>query len=157
MHIDHYTCAVGSAPSLPRLSRAIRHRIGHPPLLALLLAIGLGACGPKNAITETQMVYAAPRTPDCQLQLVNVDFTAWSFNKTWEVLGYISFADDGSQDPMSPENRALARPRACRMGGTAIAIAGNATASPRMRPTTSNISYMVLRPKSATSRAPTDF
>lgn len=80
-----------------------------------------------------------------------------SFNGTWDVLGYITFTDKGSQDPLAEENRTLARPKACKMGGTSIAIAMNSTSTDQIGGRGSGITYMVLRPKSAEPAQPTSF
>ena len=117
-------------------------------LIPLALIASLAACGPKAGISETRMVHAPAREANCQLELAQVDITSVNFNQKWEVLGYVSFVDRGSQDPFAKENRELLRPRACAMGGTSVAIAGNATGQNSMGQGGSNIVYMVLRPKS---------
>ena len=124
--------------------------------LSLLIAAP-AACGPKAGISETRMIHAPPRQPDCALELVQVDITSPEFNSAWEVLGYITFLDRGSQDPMAQENRDLARPRACDMGGTSIAVAMNATNTDQLGNEGSGLVYMVLRPKSSEPPPPTAF
>ncbi len=116
----------------------------------------LAACGPKAGINETRMVPAPPREPSCGLELVQVDVTQPSFNATWDVLGYVTLLDRGTQDPADPGNRALVRPRACTMGGTAVAVAMNSASTNKLGQTGSGLVYMVLRPKTA-SAAPTTF
>lgn len=116
-------------------------------LVALVLA-SLAACGPKAGISETRMIHAPSREATCQLELVQVDITAVTFNQQWEVLGYVTFVDRGSQDPYAKENRELLRPRACAMGGTSVAIAMNGVGQDSMGRQGSGIAYMVLRPKS---------
>lgn len=117
------------------------------PVLVLAIVAALAACGPKAGISETRMVHAPPRDPNCHLELVQVDITSVTFNQQWEVLGYVSFFDRGSQDPFAKENRELLRPRACAMGGTSVAIAMNSTGQNQMGQQGSGVSYMVLRPK----------
>ncbi len=119
---------------------------------ALAIIAWLASCGPKAGITETRMVHAPPREPACALELVQVDITAVSFNQQWEVLGYVSFLDRGSQDPFAKENRELLRPRACAMGGSSVAIAMNGTGQDQMGQQGSGITYMVLRPKTWASQ-----
>lgn len=116
-------------------------------LFAVVLA-SFAACGPKAGISETRMVHAPPRDANCKLELVQVDVTAVTFNQQWEVLGYVSFLDRGSQDPYAKENRELLRPRACAMGGTSVAIALNGMGQNSMGQQGSGVAYMVLRPKS---------
>ena len=115
----------------------------HLTLWMLLLA----ACSPKAGITEVRMIHAAPRDEGCKLEMVEADITAMTFNQQWEVLGYVTFMDRGSQDPFSEENKALVRPRACAMGGTSVSIAMNATGTGAMNQQASGITYMVMRPK----------
>lgn len=102
-------------------------------------------------------MHAPPRPADCSLDLVEADITSLSFNQTWDVLGYVTFVDEGSQDPMSEENRELARPRACKMGGTSIAIAMNSTSTNQLGQQGSGVTYMVLRAKASASAQPTAF
>jgi hypothetical protein len=122
--------------------------------VVVMLVVG---CGPKAMISETRMIQAAPREPNCSLELVTVDITAMTFNQTWEVLGYVTFTDTGTQDPTAEENRKLVRPRACAMGGTSIALGMNSTNTTQLGQQGSGIMYMVLRPKSATPPPPTAF
>ncbi len=113
--------------------------------LAVVLATAAGCGGALSSgpnVSETRMVQAPPLPPTCQLQLVSVDITQISFNQTWEVLGYVTLMTDAAQDPSAESNKALVRPRACAMGGTAIAIAmnaGNAAGS--------GLVYMVMHPE----------
>ena len=114
-------------------------------------------CGPKAGISETRMVQLAPREADCKLEFIQQPFD-YTLLQTWEVVGMISFTDRGVQDPMAEENRSLARPRACSMGGTAISLAGSGAGTNRAGNTTSSISYMVLHPKPVAAPAqPTQF
>ncbi len=80
--------------------------------LGIVCVLALSACGPKVGINETRMVFAPSRPANCDLQLVQVDITAFEFNQTWEVLGYVILLDRGMQDPAAEENRKLVRPRA---------------------------------------------
>lgn len=129
------------------------------PLLHLLTAgaLLLAACGPKALITETRMATAPAREPGCALEFVAIDITDVAFGRTWEVLGYVGLADRGVQDPASEENRRLVRPRACAMGGTTLALAASGAATDRFGQTGSGLTFMVLRPRPATTAAPTAF
>ena len=112
-----------------------------------MLLIPLAGCAPTAGMSEVRMIHAPPRETDCKLDMVQVDITAVEFNQKWEVLGYVTMADRGTQDPFSEENKALVRPRACAMGGTSVAIAMNATGTNAFNQQGSNLAYMVLRPK----------
>jgi hypothetical protein len=117
----------------------------HSVLFGLVL---LSACSPKAGISEVRMIHVAPREPGCKLEMVEADITSINFTQQWDVLGYITFADRGQQDPFSEENKQLVRPRACAMGGTSVAIAMNATNTNQLNQQGSGISYMVMRAKS---------
>ncbi len=116
--------------------------------LAIAIASLVAGCGAKAGISETRMVHAPPREKSCKLELVTVDITSVTFNQQWEVLGYVSFLDRGSQDPYAKENRELLRPRACAMGGTSVAIALNGMGQNSLGQQGSGVAYMVLRPNS---------
>ena len=122
--------------------------------LPLLAALATG-CGPKVGINETRTMFAPSLPADCPLKLVEVDITSVEFNQTWDVLGYVTLMDTGTQDPAAAGNRALVRPRACAMGGSSVAVAAN-SASSNMMGTGSGLVYMVLRPK-AWKQAPQAF
>ena len=126
--------------------------VTRPAIVLILLA----ACGPKVAIGEQRMVHAPARDAGCGLEFVQVDITSVTFNQQWEVLGYVTLHDRGTQDPMAEENRGLVRPRACGMGGTAVAIAQSAQTETALA-TGSAVQYMVLRPKPTGPAAPTAF
>jgi hypothetical protein len=113
--------------------------------LCLVVSAALAACGPD--IMETRMTFAPARATNCDLQLVQVDATAMDFNHRWDLLGYVALKNNGLLDPASPESRALVRPRACAMGGMAVAVAMNATAQNVFGARGSVLVYMVLRPK----------
>lgn len=117
-------------------------------LVAFLLFVSSG-CGPKDIISENRMLYAPPREETCALELIQVDMTSITFNQQWDMLGFVSFGDREIQDPYAQENRDLLRPRACAMGGTAVAVVGNASARGMFGYEGSSIVYMVLRPKTA--------
>lgn len=113
----------------------------------VMIALSIAACAPKAGMSEIRMISAAPREPNCKLEMVEVDITAVEFNQKWDVLGYVTMLDKGQQDPFSEENKKLVRPRACAMGGSSVAISINATNTNQFNQQGSGISYMVLRPK----------
>lgn len=108
---------------------------------------GCLSVGSKAGIGETRMVQVPPREPNFALELVTVDTTATTFNQQWEVIGYVAMGDTSAQDPAAEENRAIVRPRACAMGGTSVAVAGNSTATGPLGNQGSALVYMILRPK----------
>ncbi|MEO8845267.1 MAG: hypothetical protein ABI591_02090 [Kofleriaceae bacterium] len=116
--------------------------------LSIVVVLVLAGCG-KAGISETRMISGTPRGATCNLDLVQVDITQISFNSTWDVLGYVTLLDKGTQDPAAPENREIVRPRACNMGGTAVAVAINGMSQNNLGRSGSGLVYMVLRPKTA--------
>ncbi|HEY0254438.1 MAG TPA: hypothetical protein VGC41_23080, partial [Kofleriaceae bacterium] len=110
------------------------------------------ACAPKVGTSEVRMIAAPPREASCKLEMVSVDITSIHFNQQWDVLGYVTFLDTGQQDPFAESNKQLVRPRACAMGGSAVAIGMQAMGANQMNQTGSGISYMVLRPKTWTQK-----
>jgi hypothetical protein len=116
-------------------------------ILALALATAAEGCAPKAGMSEVRMIAAPAREANCQLDMVEADITAVNFNQKWDVLGYVTLMDRGTQDPFSEQNKQLVRPRACAMGGTSVAIGMNATNTNAFNQQGSAISYMVLRPK----------
>ena len=125
-------------------------------LVLIPLLAALGGCGPKDLIGETHVAYAPPRSPNCSLELVQVDPTSITFRRDWQLLGYVTLQDRNAQDPMAEGNSALARPRACAMGGTSIAIALNSTTTDALGRQHGALVYMVLRPRGKQA-APTAF
>ncbi|MBK7075121.1 MAG: hypothetical protein IPH44_22750 [Myxococcales bacterium] len=119
--------------------------------LFFVTGLALAACGPKAGISDVRMIHAPPREPNCQLEMIQIDPTTITVEQRWEILGYVTFSDAGTQDPFAKANRELLRPRACAMGGTAVGIAVNASAQNAVGAQGSAISYMVLRPKSLPS------
>ena len=93
------------------------------------------------------MTFAPARAANCDLQLVQADGTSVDFNQRWDLLGYVSLQNNGLLDPAAPENRALVRPRACAMGGMAVAVAMSSSAQNVFGARGSALVYMVLRPK----------
>ncbi len=120
-----------------------------PTLLTLLV---VAACAPKAGMSETRMIAAPPRDPNCKLEMVQVDITSIDFNRKWDVLGYVTMVDRGSQDPFAEDNKQLVRARACAMGGTSVAIAMNSTTTNMFNQQGSGLVYMVLRPKAWAQR-----
>lgn len=116
-------------------------------LILFLLSAAAAACAPKAGMSEVRMIAAPAREANCKLDMAQVDITSIQFNQKWDVLGYVTLMDRGTQDPFSEANKQLVRPRACAMGGTTVAIAMSAVNTNRFNQQGSSISYMVLRPK----------
>jgi hypothetical protein len=119
--------------------------------IAFALVIAAGC----STVSETRMLAAPPREASCALDLVQADITSPAFNQTWDTLGYVTLSKPAAQDPAAEANRSVVRPRACAMGGTAIAVALN-SANQTAFGTGSSLAFMVLRPKQA-ALAPTRF
>jgi hypothetical protein len=118
-------------------------------LLSVCLVGGLAACGP--VVMESRMKSAPPRAEDCALELVEADMMELSpLGTKWDYLGTVSVSKVGSIDPTDARIRALIRPKACGLGGTAVALLQSMNAAGMMG-SGSGLSFAVLRPKSAPS------
>jgi hypothetical protein len=120
-------------------------------VVAVAIVVALGACVSSSNVTETRMLQAPARETSCTLAFVQVDLTSTTFNQTWDVLGYVTLSSPSSADPLAEDNRKVARPRACAMGGTSIGVAIAASTAGG-----TSIAYIVLRPKQVHA-APTTF
>jgi hypothetical protein len=97
-----------------------------------------------------------PRDKNCALEFVKLDNQTMSGQGPWEVIGQVGIGDTGTQDPYDEKLKAIVRPRACGMGGEAVAImmtAGTQTALS----SGSAVTYAVLRKRSAQPEAPKQF
>ncbi len=110
-------------------------------VLAMGLVVG---CGP--AISETRMSFAPPREATCTLEFVQAGPETMMMNGPWELLGHVVLRESGVTDPMAPRYRDIVRPRACAMGGTAIAIMMSSSNQFAMGSGSGTI-YGVLRPR----------
>jgi hypothetical protein len=123
--------------------------------LGVLLAAVLLGCGPS--VSEVRMVNYPPREQDCSLEFVRVDMKELSDGAgPWELIGHVILSQEGTRDPFAEEYRAVVRPRACAMGGEAVAIVTTGTAEGVMT-TGTTISYGVLRKRGSKPEAPTTF
>lgn len=112
-------------------------------------------CGPS--ISEMRTVNAPARDPNCSLEFIKANMTELSSGTgQWELLGQIVLQEEGVQDPFAERYRAIVRPRACAMGGEAVAIVMSAT-SEGLTTSGSATSYGVLRKRTDQSAKPTTF
>ena len=114
----------------------------------------LAACGPAEWIVETPGVSRPARPADC-----TVDFIAQlgpddlAPHGPYELLGYLTIAKDAVQDPTRAETREKLRPRACKMGGEAMAVWDFKTSA--SSPTAhTEIDYAVVRKAQGVATAP---
>lgn len=121
-----------------------------------LIALCCSSTACIEAVMVSRNMPAPARAPDCKLELVQADMMELSpMGKTWDYLGTVSIGANHSFDALSDEARAMIRPKACELGGTAVALMQNSNASAGMG-TSSSIIYAVLRPKQA-PEAPSQF
>jgi hypothetical protein len=119
------------------------------------LALVLAGCGPN--VTEARTVNAPARDENCSLEFIKANMTELSSGTgEWELLGQIVLQEEGIQDPFAERYRAIVRPRACAMGGEAVAIVMTAT-SEGLTTSGSATSYGVLRKRSTEPAQPTSF
>src|SRR5205807_949001 len=99
---------------------------------------------------------APSRPADCNLELVQADMMELSpMGTKWDYLGTVSIGANHSLDSGSEQARAMIRPKACGLGGTAVALMQSGNSSVGMG-TSGSIIFAVLRPKQA-APAPTKF
>lgn len=111
----------------------------------LVAAAFTSACGPS--ISEARMMALPARGSGCSLELVRVTYPELMNNTgPWELVGYVTVNERGVGDPLSPSARERVRPRACAMGGHAIAVMTQVTGEQAFH-SSSGTSYAVLRPR----------
>jgi hypothetical protein len=115
----------------------------------------LAGCGPN--VTEMRTVSAPARAEDCSLEFIKANMNELSSGTgEWEMLGQIVLQEEGVQDPFAERYRAIVRPRACAMGGEAVAIVMSAT-SEGLTTSGSATSYGVLRKRTTEPAKPAAF
>lgn len=122
-------------------------------MLAGLFTLSIASC---SQITETRMIIAPARGADCPLEFVEADMEKMRPGGEWEVLGYVTIGKVGQMDPLDEKFRKIVRPRACKMGGEAIAVMTSATNNTAMG-TGSGTVYGVLRRPQSGTQAPQSF
>ena len=123
-------------------------------MLFLVAAIALPGC--VKMVSVNRAMFAPARADDCELELVQADMMELSpMGTTWDYLGTVSIGANHHLDPMSEEARAVIRPKACELGGTAVALMQGSNSASTMGGGGA-VTYAVLRPKQAPA-APTKF
>jgi hypothetical protein len=119
-------------------------------------AVGVSiGCGPN--VTEMRTVSAPAREPNCSLEFIKANMDELSSGTgEWEMLGQVVLQEEGVEDPFAERYRAIVRPRACAMGGEAVAIAMSTT-SQGLTTSGTVINYGILRKRTAPSTEPTTF
>ena len=88
----------------------------------LLVVLGLATgCGPT--FSEARLASYPPRSDDCELDFIDATRSDMSVGGKWRIVGYVSVEGADKANPMSAENRSLVKPRLCRLGGVAAAVA----------------------------------
>ena len=101
----------------------------------------LASCGPT--ISEMRQGNYPAREASCNLEFVTMNSTSFYTDGKWEVIGQLVLEELGSADPLAERYRAIVRPRACAMGGEAVAIFMAGTSETLGSKSTT--SYAVLR------------
>jgi len=116
------------------------------------VALLLAACGPS--VSEVRTAYYPPHEKACALEFVQADMGQLGPGAPWELVGHVIIGEAGTGDPFSEKYRNIVRPRACAMGGDAVAIL-LATKTQVMLARGSSTDYVVLRhPTAAGEPAP---
>lgn len=136
------------------LSASHRLRVAALPTV---LALALAACGPSVSVTRLSAAPARART--CELEFRTFEMSEIAPGGPYEVLGHVALSQEGVQDPLKEEYRAEVRPRACELGGEAVGILGQATATPwALSAGGTAVDYVVVRKRPAKkASAPTKF
>jgi hypothetical protein len=112
-------------------------------------------CGPN--VTEMRTVSVPAREASCSLEFIKADMNEISSGTgKWELIGQIVLQEEGVQNPFDERYRAIVRPRACQMGGEAVALLMSAT-SQGLTTSGSAINYGVLRKRTTQASAPAQF
>jgi hypothetical protein len=114
----------------------------------------MAGCGPT--VSEARTSSYPPREKNCALEFVKIDNETMSGQGPWEVIGQVAIGDTGTQDPYDEKLKAIVRPRACGMGGEAVAIWMNAATQTTLS-SGSAVTYAVLRKRSTQPEAPKQF
>lgn len=123
-------------------------------LLCVAAVVALAGCVEMVSVNRAMVVPS--RDANCELELVQADMMELSPMSTkWDYLGTVSIGANHGLDPMSEQARTVIRPKACELGGTAVALMQSSN-SEAMMGTSGAIIYAVLRPKQAPA-APTKF
>lgn len=118
----------------------------NPVCLSIALFAGLftGGCGPS--VSEVRLMSAPAREPSCTLDFLELRMEDVAPGAKYEVLGHVVVGEEGRQNPLAPEYRAIVRPRACAMGGEAVAILSTASvAAMGFSSGATSVSYAVVR------------
>ena len=121
-------------------------------LVFLTLATGGLACGPS--VGEARLVSAAAKPASCDLDFLQLEIQDMAPGAKYEVLGHVVLSEEGIRDPLAPAYRDKVRPRACAMGGEAVAILMTGTNAPAALSTGgTTIDYAIVRKRTAPSPA----
>lgn len=126
------------------------------PLLVALFSLTVG-CGPS--VGEARLVSAPAKPATCDLDFLQLEIQDMAPGAKYEILGHVVLSEYGVRDPLAPEYRAKVRPRACAMGGEAVAILMTGTAAPQaFSAGGTTIDYAIVRKRTAPARTgPTKF
>ena len=148
-------------PSVAMKSRA--HALSSTLRSVLLAAVGLGLAAPLSGcsapVTESRWVFAPEKPKTCDLALLQPTQAELSSTARFEILGQITIANGDPNNPFDKKYRDEIPPRACAMGGEAVAIAipgprqGGGPA--RREPRGTKITYTIVRaPQPVSAPAP---
>ncbi len=120
------------------------------------LLIGCAEQQTPELANVTRMMAAPPREAGCALEFVQASIMDLSPMGKYDVLGYVTVQQLAVADPFAEENRRIVRPRACELGGKAVAIMMSSASMGQLANASATV-YAVLREKSATPLPPQAF
>jgi hypothetical protein len=116
------------------------------------LAAGGVGCGPS--VGEARLVSAPARAASCELEFLQLEIQDMAPGGKYEILGHVVLSEEGIRDPLAPAYRDKVRPRACAMGGEAVAILMTGTAAPHaLSAGGTTIDYAIVRRRTTPPRS----
>ena len=105
-----------------------------------VMSFMLCACG--SSIEDYCIIPAPPKSPQCEIEFVVVGRDDVTPEGPYEVLGHVVVIESKIEEPFTAARQSKVRPRACAMGGEAVALEAMGTG---VLGTSSKIKYSVLR------------
>jgi hypothetical protein len=85
-----------------------------------VLLLALCTCG--SSIEESRLISAPAKSPQCKIEFVVVGRDDVKSDGTYEIVGHVVLIESRIEEPFTPARRAKVRPRACALGGEAVAL-----------------------------------
>lgn len=118
--------------------------------ITLALAGLVAGCGPE--VMETRLASAPQRPDGCELWFRQLNFQDLApMIGTYELLGEVTLAESGVQDPFQQKYKDIVRPRACAMGGEGVTILDQVASTNPMGAKGTGVTFAVVRKRGTPS------